>query len=94
MKVSPRSTLLAEVEAILNFRPLTPITFVEGSERPLTPNGLLMVRPDTNLPIVETEPSDAFRLLWLQVQFHAAFYGGVGLENISQHLIVGKNGVR
>ena len=68
------TTLLVEVEAILNSRPLSPIAFAEGSERPLTSNDLLMVRPDINLPIVETEPSDAFRQRWRQVKFHADLF--------------------
>ena len=45
------STLLVEMENVLNSRPLTPVSFVDGSHKPLTPNDLLMVCPGSGLPL-------------------------------------------
>ena len=42
-------TLFAEVESILNSRPLTPITYDPETEKTLSPNDLLMVHPQPNL---------------------------------------------
>ena len=64
-------TLVAEVEAVVNSRPLTPVTFVENIERPLSPNDLLVLNPDSNLPLAETGTADAYSKLWKRIQFYA-----------------------
>ena len=66
------STLLAEVEGILNSRPLVPIVFdLEGNE-PLTPNHLLLLRGNPNLPPGLFEKCDSYaKWRWAQVQYLA-----------------------
>ena len=62
-------TLFAEVESIINSRPLTPISFVEDFDRPLTPNDLLVLNPDCGLPPMTNNVSGAFfPQRWRQVQ--------------------------
>ena len=39
-----------EVEGIVNSRPLTPLSFVDGLDKPSTPKDLLMIFPDSGLP--------------------------------------------
>ena len=66
------STLLVEVENVLNSRPLTPVSFVDGSHKPLTPNDLLMVCPGSGLPPTRTSRSDSHYLnRWRNVQYYA-----------------------
>ena len=43
-------TLMAEVEGILNARPLTPPSFYPDVDKPLTPNHLLLLRGSPSLP--------------------------------------------
>ena len=43
-------TVLTEIEAIINSRPLFPITFLDVEERPLTPSNLLL--PDANVSLL------------------------------------------
>ena len=64
-------TLVAEVEAVVNSRPLTPVTFVENIERPLSPNDLLLLNSDSNLPLAETVTADAYSKHWKRIQFYA-----------------------
>ncbi|KAJ8034139.1 hypothetical protein HOLleu_20858 [Holothuria leucospilota] len=42
-------TVMSEVEAILNSRPITTVT-MDSSDEPLSPNHLLLLRPNDNLP--------------------------------------------
>ena len=42
-------TLMAEVESILNSRPLVPISFTDLEQEPLTPNHLLLLRESPKL---------------------------------------------
>ena len=66
------STLLVEVENVLKSRPLTPVSFVDGSHKPLTPNDLLMVRLGSGLPPTRTSRSDSHYLnRWRNVQYYA-----------------------
>ena len=69
------TTLLTEVESVINSRPLTPISFVDGFERPLTPKDLLVLRPDCGLPPVVTKDSDLFfPQRWRHVQRYADLF--------------------
>ena len=47
-------TVLTEIEAIINSRPLFPVTFLDVEERPLTPNDLLL--PDANVSLLSPQP--------------------------------------
>ena len=68
-------TLFAEAEAIINSRPLTPVSFVDELERPLSPNDLLVLRPDVGLPPARTTNSDLVASKsWRQVQAHADLF--------------------
>ena len=53
------ATLFVEVEGIVNSRPLTPLSFVDGLDKPLTPKDLLMICPDSGLPPVDSSSTDA-----------------------------------
>ena len=64
-------TLVAEVEVVVNSRPLTPVTFVENIERPLFPIDLLLLNPDSNLPLADTVTADAYSKHWKRIQFFA-----------------------
>ena len=62
-------TLFAEVESMNNSRPLTPISFVEDFDRPLTPKDLLVLNPNCGLPPMSNNVSDAiFPQRWRQVR--------------------------
>jgi len=64
-------TLVTEVEAVVNSRPLTPVTFVESVPRPLSPNDILLLCPDSNLPMAETESANAHSKHWKRIQLYA-----------------------
>ncbi|XP_038076006.1 uncharacterized protein LOC119744087 [Patiria miniata] len=65
-------TLMAEVEAILNARPLTPLSFDPGDDEPLTPNHLLLLRANPSLPPGLFQKEDVYsRRRWRQAQFLA-----------------------
>ena len=54
-------TVLTEIEAIINSRPLFPITFLDVEERPLTPNDLLL--PDANVSLLSPQPDKSDQYL-------------------------------
>ena len=65
-------TLMAEVESIINSRPLVPISFSDTSQEPLTPNHLLLLRATPNLPPGLFCKEDCYsKRRWAQVQFMA-----------------------
>ena len=65
-------TFMAEVESIINSRPLVPISFSDISQEPLTPNHLLLFRGTPNLPPGLFLQNDCYsRKRWAQVQFLA-----------------------
>ena len=65
-------TLMAEVEGILNARPLVPLTFVPGEDEPLTPNHLLLLRGSRSLPPGLFRKEDGYgRRRWRQAQYLA-----------------------
>ena len=53
-------TLLLEVEAMINFRPLTDVSVDPDNLLPLTPNHLLRVEPSVGLPPMLTAVSDVY----------------------------------
>ncbi|PIK37642.1 hypothetical protein BSL78_25513 [Apostichopus japonicus] len=63
-------TLMTEVEAILNGRPLTPLSMDPKDEEPLTPNHLLLLRsnPNTSPGLFVKEDGYNHRR-WRQVQY-------------------------
>ena len=65
-------TLMAEVEGILNGRPLTPNSDSSIDAEPLTPNHLLLLRSNLNLPPGVFAKNDLYcRRRWKQVQYLA-----------------------
>ena len=66
------TTLMTEVEYILNSRPLTPITLDPEGDEPLTPNHLLLLGRCVGLPPgVFGEADNYCRRRWRQVQYLA-----------------------
>ena len=67
------TTLLCEVESILNSRPLTPVSDDPLDLDPLTPNHLLLLRSGTRLPPGAFSNSDNYsRRRWRQIQHLAS----------------------
>lgn len=65
-------TVIAEVEAILNARPLTQLSLDPRDEEPLTPNHLLLMRSSPNVvPGVFVKEDGYGRRRWRQTQFLA-----------------------
>ncbi|XP_038062679.1 uncharacterized protein LOC119733173 [Patiria miniata] len=65
-------TVMAEVEAILNARPLTQLSLDPRDDEPLTPNHLLLMRPSFNAPPGVFVKEDGYgRRRWRQAQFLA-----------------------
>ena len=63
-------TVMAEAESIINSRPLVPVSFEPGTEEPLTPNHLLLLRSNPNLPPGLFEKRDCYaRRRWAQAQY-------------------------
>ena len=63
---------MAEVESILNSRPLVPVTFDPKDDEPLTPNHLLMLQGNPTLPPGLFSKSDCYgRRRWAQAQYLA-----------------------
>jgi len=66
------STLLCEVEMIINVRPLTKVSDDPRDLEALTPNHLLLLRPGTTLPPGVFNKDDTYsRCRWRQVQYLA-----------------------
>ena len=65
-------TVMAEVEMILNSRPITQIHQDARDDEPLTPNHMLLLRPSGNLPPGVFDKSDVYGIRrWRQVQYLA-----------------------
>ena len=65
-------TFITEVESIINSRPLVPVSFSDTSQDPLTPNHLLLLRGNPNLPPGLFFKEDCYtRRRWAQIQFLA-----------------------
>ncbi|XP_041453667.1 uncharacterized protein LOC121406862 [Lytechinus variegatus] len=66
------TTLMCKVEAIVNGRPLTVVSADRRDPEPLTPNHLLLIRPNAELPPGVFDQSDLYsRRRWRQVQYLA-----------------------
>ena len=52
--------LLVEVEGIIDSRPLTPLSFVDGLDKPPTPKDLQMICPNSGLLAVNSLSTDAY----------------------------------
>ncbi|XP_014679031.1 PREDICTED: uncharacterized protein LOC106818875 [Priapulus caudatus] len=61
-------TLFAEVESIINGRPLTKLSDDPRDPTPLTPNHLLLLRAGSTIPPGKFDKSDVFRRRWRHVQ--------------------------
>ena len=65
-------TAMTEVEWIINSRPLVPITLDPKNEEPLTPNHLLLLKGNPNVPPGLFDYKDCYvRRRWAQVQYIA-----------------------
>ena len=63
-------TMMAEVQGILNSRPLTPVSNDPKDLEPLTSNHLLLLRANTNLPSGVFAKEDTYcKRGWRQVQY-------------------------
>ncbi|XP_028394892.1 uncharacterized protein LOC114519037 [Dendronephthya gigantea] len=65
------NTLMCEVEAIVNGRPITKLSDDPRDMEPLTPNHLLLLRAGPTLPPTTTTKQDAYSRRWRQVQYLA-----------------------
>ena len=66
------STLMCEIESILNSRPLTTVSNDRYDLEPLTPNHLLLLKPNESLPPGVFDKRDSYsRKQWRQVQYLA-----------------------
>lgn len=63
------ATMMCQVEAVINSRPLTAISDDPSDLRPLTPNHLLLLRPGPSLPPGVFVKEDLYRRRWRQVQY-------------------------
>ena len=69
------STLMCEVESILNSRPLTVFSDDPRDSEPLTPNHLLLLKSDSPMPPGTFQRDDLFsRRRWRQIQYLADIF--------------------
>ena len=79
-------TLMCNVEAIINKRPLTAISTDPNDLTPLTPNHLLILRPAMSLPGEFTDADMYCRNRWRQVQYLAEVFWKRWLKEYLPHL--------
>ena len=65
------NTLMCEVEAIVNGRPITKLSDDLRDMEPLTPNHLLLLRAGPTLPPATLSKQDIYGRRWRQVQYLA-----------------------
>ena len=88
-------TLFAEVEAIVNSRPLTDVPIEMGEETPLTPNDLLRINPSVACPFVNSDDSDCYsRQRFRVVQYGQINFGSVGSWSTRERSLPVANGTR
>ena len=88
-------TILIEIEAIVNSRPLIPITFDPKDDEPLTPNHLLLLRGVVPLPPVVYDKKDCYvRRRWVQIQYLSDQFWRRFVGNICQIYNRDKNGFK
>ena len=81
-------TLMAEVEAIINFRPLVSVSFTDTSLEPLAPNHLLLLQGNPNLPPSLFFSEDCYsRRRWAQIQFLANQFGRRWMDEFVPNLL-------
>lgn len=67
-------TLLCEVEAIVNSRPITKVSEDANDLETLTPNHLLLLKAKPLLPPTISQENDKYRRRWRQVQYLADLF--------------------
>ncbi|XP_030581071.1 uncharacterized protein LOC115777334 [Archocentrus centrarchus] len=67
-------TLFCIIEKIVNGRPLTKLSEDPRDGQPLTPNDLLLLRPECSLPPGHFVKQDLYRRRWRQVQYLADIF--------------------
>ncbi|XP_071490098.1 uncharacterized protein [Diadema antillarum] len=69
------STVLVEIEGILNSRPLTQLSMDPQENEPLTPNHLLLMKQNPSLSLGKFDKGDCYgRRRWRQVQYLATVF--------------------
>ena len=87
-------TLLVEVEKILNSRPLVPINIDPSADEVLTPNHLLLLRSEDNLPPGIFDKKDNYvRAVGGKHNILQINSGKDGPENTSRLLLCAKSGL-
>ena len=85
-------TVLCEVEAIVNSRPITKASTDPNDLEALTPNHLLLLKVTPSLPPGEFQKEDIYsRRRWKQVQYLTCF-GSAGLRNTYHCFKRGRSG--
>ena len=85
------TTLMTEVEGILNSRPLVSLMLHDSEEKPLTYNHLVLMRGNPNLPPGTFDTNSCYtRRRWAQVRFLPINSGDVGPKNISPSFAAAK----
>ena len=78
---------MAEVEGILNSRPLVPIVIDPQAHEPLTPNHLLLLRGHPNLPPGLFDKRDSYgKRKWAQIQYLACRFWSRWLKEFLPNL--------
>ena len=85
-------TLMCEVEAIMNERPITKVSDDPNDMSALTPNHLLFLREYQNVPPGIITKDDTYRRKWKQIQYMATSSGVVGRKNTCQLFRNDRNG--
>ena len=67
-------TLLCEEESIINGRPITTVSGDSNDPEPLTPNYLLLLRSEPQMPPGLFQKEDSSRRRWRQVQYLAGIF--------------------